>query len=108
MFILTGSGFVITRTEESFTKVVVEGVDDISKVQLIIDTINGKEIITPRNVLCIFGHSTSRGTAYGYNCKVYATAPRCVKITYAVTYCTRSSCDYVTYTQTGSARISCC
>lgn len=107
MFISTGSGFM-TKEEERFTKIVVEGVNDKSKAQLIVDTINGEEIIAPRSVLCVFGHSTARGTAYGYNCKVYTTAPRCVRITYDVTYCTRSSCNYIAYTEIGRGRIVCC
>ena len=107
MFVLTGGGFTVSK-DEVFVEIVVEGDIDREKSQLIIATLNGEEIISPRSILCLIGHSMAQTTAIGTEHRVYSSAPRCVRTYYRVDYCTRSSCNYITYTQTGSGRIHCC
>ena len=86
----------------------VDGRVSAEKSQLIIDAISGEEVDTTRNILCLFGHSTTQTRAIEINHRQYATAPRCHENTYDVTYCTRSGCNYISYTLTGSRRIYCC
>jgi hypothetical protein len=87
-----------------------DGDIDKEKAQLIINSINGEETVTSRgNVLCIFGHSIAHMTVEEIKHRYYATAPRCLKTTYDVAYCTRSGCNYTVWTQIGtSIRIYCC
>jgi hypothetical protein len=107
MFVLTGGGF--TARDEVTTEIVVKNVDCCEKAQLIIDTINGEEIISPRSITCFFlGHSLAQTLAIGIQHRVYASPPRCVETTYRVNYCTRSGCDYMTYTFLSERRIHCC
>jgi len=108
MFVLTGGGFTVAR-DEVFVEIVVEGDINREKAQLIISTISGEEITSIQNILCFFGgHSMAQGTVIETRHRVYSDAPRCVRITYRVNYCTRSGCDYITYTQTSAVRIFCC
>jgi len=107
MFVLTGGGFTVAK-EESFIEIVVCEKIDCEKAKLIIAAINGEELISPRSILCLIGHSLAQGTAIGTEHRVYSSAPRCVQTNYRVSYCTRSSCNYIVYTQTGTARIHCC
>ena len=110
MFILIGGGFTTREVElsDSFTEIIVNGVDDSQKEQQIIAALNGEILISPMNILCIFGHSTAKGTAIGTQHRYYSSAPRCLRTNYDVTYCTRSGCDYIVYTQTGQGRVHCC
>ena len=99
----------VVTAESVSNDIVVTGVTDEQKVQLITDTINGEILISPFGIACLFGHSTAKGIAYETNHCYYTTAPKCRRTTYDVTYCTRSSCNYIVYTQIGAtARISCC
>ena len=109
-FLVQSVAGATSRSAETQKEIVVLGDVDSQKAQQIINTINGEEIISTRgNILCVFGHSTAKTTAIGTEHRVYATAPRCVRTNYDVTYCTRSGCDYITYTQVGgSTRIYCC
>ncbi|MCL2071161.1 MAG: hypothetical protein FWH07_02885 [Oscillospiraceae bacterium] len=97
-----------TRSSRPSTEIIIEGVDDREKVQLIINTINGVEIIEPRSILCIFGHNTAKTAALGTEHRVWATSPRCRQTIYDVTYCTRSGCNYITYTIRSQSSIHCC
>jgi len=106
MFVLTISGF--TAKQEAHTEIVVCDSVDCEKAKIIIDTINGEETVSPRSILCIFGHNLARGTAIETTHRYWATAPRCRRITYDVRYCTRSSCNYITYTMIADDRIRCC
>jgi len=91
------------------TEFIVGNDVDSAKARQIIATISGEEVITPRgNILCLLGHSTARTTVSETIHCYYATAPRCLRKTYDVTYCTRSGCDYITYTHIGSVAIHCC
>ena len=97
------------RRNDTQKEIVVSGDVEKEKVQLIIDTINGEEIISTRsNVLCLFGHSLAQTRAYETTHRYYAAAPRCLQVTYDVTYCTRSGCNYAVYTEIGRIRIYCC
>jgi hypothetical protein len=112
MFVLTGGGFTMGEVEvainDGFTEFVVEGIDCCEKEQQIIAALNGEELMTLMSILCIFGHSTAKGTAIGTQHRYYSSAPRCLRTNYDVTYCTRSGCNYTVYTQTGQVRIYCC
>jgi len=85
-------------------------VDDISreKAQLISDVINGEELISPRSILCIFGHSLAQTRALGIEHRVWSTSPRCRQTIYDVTYCTRSNCNHIVYTVRSQTAVSCC
>ena len=98
-----------TRESDRIQKdiVVSDGIDK-EKAELIISAINGDEITTTRNILCIFGHSTARGSAQETIHRQYASAPRCLRNTYDVVYCTRSGCNYMTFTLISQLRINCC
>ena len=103
---LSGVSFAVGS--EPNVEIVVSGVADEHKAQLITDTINGEIIISPFGIACIFGHSTAKGTAVETTHRYYSTSPKCRRITYDVTYCTRSSCDYITYAQVSNIRVACC
>jgi hypothetical protein len=79
---------------------------DPQKAQLIIDIINGEEVMFQINSSC--AHLLAITTVQEIQHRVSATAPRCRRITYRVTYCTHLNCNYAVYTQTGSASIFCC
>ena len=105
-------GFSTSATGETrifgTKEIVINGDVDKEKSQLIIDAINGEGIISPRNILCIFGHSLTRTTVVEINHRYYSTAPRCRRVTYDVTYCTRSGCGYINYTVISTVAIHCC
>ena len=102
------SGMSFAVGDEPNVEIVVSGVADEQKAQLITDTINGEIIISPFGIACIFGHTTAKGRAIETTHRYYSTAPKCRQITYDVVYCTRSSCNYITYTQISNVRVSCC
>ena len=110
MFILTGGGFVGNDVgdDEGFTEIVIVDVNCCEKEQQIIATLNGEDLISPRSILCLFGHSMAQGTAITIDHRFYATAPRCRQTRHRVDYCTRSSCNYMVLTQTSQSRIHCC
>ena len=108
LFISTVSGVTVKEKSETFTEIVIVDIDDAQKEQQIIATLNGDNLISPMNLLCIFGHSISQGTAIETNHRYWATAPRCRQTTYRVDYCTRSGCDYMKLTQTSQVAIRCC
>ena len=105
---LIGVSFATERRTDSYVDVVVDGNIDKEKAQLIIDTINGEDVVAPRSILCVFGHSLAQGTALETTHRYYSATPRCRQVTYRVNYCTRSSCNYITYTVIGENRIHCC
>jgi hypothetical protein len=107
MFVLTGGGFTVAK-DEIFVEIVVEGDIAREKAQLIIATLNGEEIISPRSILCLIGHSMAQTTAIYTEHRVWPNAPRCRRTTYRVDYCTRSSCNYIVYTQTSVMAVHCC
>jgi hypothetical protein len=84
-------------------EIVVAGDIDNQKVQQIINAISGDSNgfigIAPSSIACIFGHSMAQTTATETTHRVWATSPRCRRITYRVDYCTRSSCSHIVYTQ---------
>lgn len=109
VLIQTSSAFgEVKSCEYTQTEIIIR--DDIDKVkaQLIIDTINGEDIISPRSILCILGHSLSRTTVVETNHRFYSTSPRCRSVTYDVEYCVRSGCNHIIYTIITDKRIVCC
>ena len=62
---------------------------------------------TPKNILCIFGHSKAMGGMTTIEHNYYSTAPRCRETNSNVEYCTRSGCDYFTVLNTSYNRMSC-
>lgn len=64
--------------------------------------------ITAQSVLCtLFGHDKKVSTSISMMHKVYATQPRCRKITYEVTTCSRCT-DYVETVVVSEERTICC
>lgn len=108
LFISTVSGFNVKEKSETFTEIVVIDVNDIQKEYQIIATLNGENLISPMNLLCIFGHSLSEGRAITTDHRYWATSPRCRETTHKVVYCTRSGCDYMVITQLTQMAIRCC
>jgi hypothetical protein len=100
-----GENFIFEYDQK---EIVVSGNIDEQKAQMIAFTLNGEISITPYSILCIFGHSISQGTATETTHRQYATAPRCLRKTYRVDYCTRSSCNHAVYTLTAQSAIFCC
>ena len=62
---------------------------------------------TPRNILCIFGHSTTTGTITTIEHNYYSTAPKCKETNTRVEYCNRSSCDYFLTKEQYISRVGC-
>jgi hypothetical protein len=58
------------------------------------------------SILCIFGHSWSRGISVSVQHGVYSTNPRCREIRRSVEFCTR--CSVTIILSESSWRISCC
>ena len=108
LFILTVSGFTVKEKSETFTEIVIVDIDDAQKEQQIIATLNGDNLISPMNLLCIFGHSMSQGSSITTDHRYWATSPRCRETTHKVVYCTRSGCDYMVITQLTQMAIRCC
>lgn len=91
-----------------YKEITVLGDVDSQKAQQIVGKISGETTISPFGIACLFGHSTARTTVYETTHRYYSTAPKCRRVTYDVTYCTRSSCDYIVYTQIGVNAVHCC
>ena len=109
LLLQTVGAVTATRTNENTHKeFVFEREIDREKAQLIIDYLNGEEVVEPRSILCIFGHSLATSTVYETTHRYWAVSPRCIRVTYRVTYCTRSSCTYSAYTVLSDARLVCC
>lgn len=114
MFVLVGGGFTFSDVNkcrfvlEDDAEIIFEGIDCEYTEQAIIATLNGEVLITPNNILCIFGHSISTGTARVIDHRWWAAAPRCRSTLFDVQYCTRSNCDWMVMTQRSQSRISCC
>lgn len=97
-----------TRVSRPNVEIIIDDAIDYEKAQLIIATINGDEIISPRSILCVLGHSKAQTSALGAEHRVWSTSPRCRETIYDVTYCKRSGCDYVVYTIRSQTRVTCC
>jgi hypothetical protein len=108
VFVALGSGFTFAPRNEGFTEIVFVGDFDREKAELITALLNSEEIAVPRSILYIFGHIKEQTTVVVTEHRVWATSPRCRRITYDVTYCTRSSCDYVVMTVRSQIAIVCC
>lgn len=99
---------------ENNKEVYVYGEDiDQEKKQSIahfISNVDEKETndISPRGILCIFGHKLATTTATEITHNAYSSSPKCLEKKYKVEYCTRSSCDYMTKELVDSIRISAC
>ncbi|MCL1881444.1 MAG: hypothetical protein FWF76_04630 [Oscillospiraceae bacterium] len=108
--VLVNAGFVLGEVESALirSEIRINGVDCEITQQLIINANNGELTATPHSILCIFGHSVSTGIARDVQCRVWATAPRCLERVFYVYFCTHSDCDWLTYTLRSEARISCC
>ena len=79
------------------------------QAQLIADRIvYGENEVSTYGIFCLFGHKIDTTYAIETHHKEYATAPRCVRRTYRVDYCTRSSCSYSEATMTSAVRVYCC
>ena len=86
-------------------QIVVYGEIDAQKAQLIAATINGEIVISPFNNC---SHTLAQTMAAETTHRVWAAAPRCRRVTYLVTYCTKSTCTYITRVVIGDERIHCC
>ncbi|MCL2109173.1 MAG: hypothetical protein FWH20_07505 [Oscillospiraceae bacterium] len=78
------------------------------KAQLIIDLISGAEIEPTRNIMCLYGHSTAQTSATSIQHGASAAAPRCLRSTYDVYYCTRPGCNFSMRILVSQAWIHCC
>ncbi len=64
--------------------------------------------ISPRGILCIFGHKLATTTTTEITHNAYSSSPKCLEKNYKVEYCTRASCDYMTKELVDSYRIADC
>jgi hypothetical protein len=108
MFVLMCGGFTTKEKDEVFTEIVIVGVDCCEKEQQITATLNGEILISPANILCIFGHSLSEGRAITTDHRFWVASPRCRQTVHRVVYCTRSGCNHMVLTQLSQSRIPCC
>jgi hypothetical protein len=113
MFALMSSGFTFSEVrDEGYTEVTVCCEVDDATTQAIIDTINGEKstyrVMTPRSILCIFGHNMVRTTAIEINHNFWSTSPRCRETIWRVDYCIRNNCSHMVMTQVSQLRITCC
>ena len=84
--------------------------DDVcrEKAELLTAVINGEEVENPRNLLCLFGHTTTTTTVWAVTHNYWTTSPKCREQTYRIFYCTRSGCNYNTGSVISDFRIQCC
>ena len=96
------------RVSDRKTEIIFE--DDVcrEKAELLTAVINGEEVEKPRNLLCLFGHSTTTTTVRAVTHNYWTTSPKCREQTYRIIYCTRSGCNYNTGSIIGDIRIHCC
>ena len=96
------------RVSDCKTEIIFE--DDVcrEKAELLTAVINGEEVENPRNLLCLFGHSTTTTTVLAVTHNYYTTSPKCREQTYRIIYCTRSGCNYNTSSVIRDMRILCC
>ena len=79
------------------------------QAQIIADRIAYKdEEVSTYGIFCLFGHKIETTYAIETHHNEYSTAPRCVRRTYRVDYCSRSSCSYSEATMTSEIRVACC
>ena len=95
--------FKIGRIEYSSEDIPKEKLDQIFNAMYGI----GEETEPSRNLLCIFGHSTTMGGITVTEHNYYSTAPRCKETTAKIEYCTRSGCDYFVTKEQYISRVGC-
>jgi hypothetical protein len=105
LFLTVGAVEINNESEKVF---IFDGNVPKEKALLIEAAISGEEIIQPRNIICIFGHSLALTGGTEIIHRHRTAAPRCLRNSYDIYYCTRLGCNYITYTTVGSVYIFCC
>ena len=99
----------VTAANKSDREIIVYGNINAQKAQIIADVIGGEDIAVINSPLCAIGHSLGQSLVRKINHRVYASAPRCLEITYRVTHCIRPTCSHIaSYVEIGRGRIHCC
>ena len=96
------------KVSDRKTEIIFEDELCREKAEILTAVINGEEVENPRNLLCLFGHSTTTTTVWAVTHNVYTTSPKCREQTYRIIYCTRSGCNYNTGSIIGDIRVPCC
>lgn len=102
-------GMSAANNKQEVEVIVCDSIECLQKRQLLIDVVSGGTGgISPMNLLCLFGHSTTTTTVIAVTHNAYATSPKCRQQTYRIIYCTRSGCNYNVGSLIGDIRIPCC